>query len=163
LQGGGPNQLVRRRGSDVRRGINTSWPISEDDYMSCDATVNSLFLVDSDGDGLLDGKSNQRLSGNWPHEWVWLEDLHTQVVVGQARLSRIGSRGVVTTDRERWELGIGEHAGLGGWNRSVVPSSRRNVRGACEDGAAVRLWGRSSENVENYRRLKPEWQASHPA
>ena len=82
------------------------------EYYKGDEQINSMRLIDGDGDGIIDGKSGPTKQGNWPQGWGWFDDLYEEVIVGQSRMDESGGKVTISDEVMTHELRAGEyHAG----------------------------------------------------
>jgi hypothetical protein len=79
------------------------------EYLREGVVVNSLHLLDSNGDGVLDGKSGPRYAGSWPEEWLWLDSFYDDLVVGETQIALVHSVFVVVTTMDTYEFAVGEY------------------------------------------------------
>ncbi len=78
------------------------------EYLRDGRVVNSVHLVDGDGDGVIDGKSGPKSDGNWPAGWLWFDKLYRDTVVGETTISFDGQK-VVVTASSTYEFVVGEY------------------------------------------------------
>ncbi len=78
------------------------------EYLQNGNLANSVRLVDRDGDGVVDGKSGPRRTGNWPPGWVWFDSMYEDAAVGQTTISFDGDK-VVVTATNMYEFLVGEY------------------------------------------------------
>jgi len=78
------------------------------EYLKDGDVVNSVHLVDGDGDGIIDGKSGPKSEGNWPVGWQWFDEMYVDSVVGQTIISFDGQK-VVVEAAKTYEFIVGEY------------------------------------------------------
>ena len=88
--------------------VNDNGLFARIEYLRDGEVVNSLHLVDGNGDGIIDGKSGPRETGNWPAGWEWFDDMYADVVVGQTAMVFDGTK-VSVTEAKTYEFIVGEY------------------------------------------------------
>jgi hypothetical protein len=78
------------------------------EYLRDGKVVNSVHLVDGDGDGVIDGKSGPKTAGNWPMGWEWFDHMYTDAAVGQTIVSFDGQK-VFVEATKTYEFVAGEY------------------------------------------------------
>ncbi len=78
------------------------------EYLQDGNVVNSVYLVDGNGDGVIDGKSGPRTEGNWPAGWLWFDSMYRDAVVGETEIAFDGQK-VVVTAASTYEFVVGEY------------------------------------------------------
>ncbi len=67
--------------------VNVGGILTRVEYYRSGELVNSVNLIDGNGDGVIDGKSGPAQPGNWPKGWEWFDDLYTDVTVGHSTIT----------------------------------------------------------------------------
>lgn len=88
--------------------INVDGLFARVEYLRDGKVVNSVHLVDGDGDGVIDGKSGPKTAGNWPMGWEWFDHMYTDAVVGQT-IIRFDSQKVFVEASKTYEFLVGEY------------------------------------------------------
>jgi hypothetical protein len=78
------------------------------EYLRDGKVVNSVHLIDGDGDGVIDGKSGPKTAGNWPLGWEWFDDMYTDAAVGQTVVSFDGQK-VFVEATKTYEFVVGQY------------------------------------------------------
>lgn len=78
------------------------------EYLKDGKVVNSVHLVDGDGDGVIDGKAGPKSAGNWPVGWQWFDNMYEDAIVGQTVIS-FDSQKVVVESAQKYEFIVGEY------------------------------------------------------
>ena len=78
------------------------------EYLRDGKVVNSVHLVDGDGDGVIDGKSGPKAGGTWPVGWQWFDDLYSDTVVGETVIS-FDEQKIVVKASKTYEFMTGEY------------------------------------------------------
>jgi hypothetical protein len=84
------------------------WAIAKVEYLRDGKVVNSVHLVDGDGDGVIDGKSGPKAGGTWPVGWQWFDDMYTDTVVGETVIS-FDEQKIVVKASKTYEFMTGEY------------------------------------------------------
>ena len=94
--------------------VNENGLFARVEYLQDGEVANSVYLVDGNGDGVIDGKSGPLEEGNWPAGWEWFDDMYSDVVVGQTTIAFDGNK-VTVTETKTYEFIVGEYQcrGLG--------------------------------------------------
>lgn len=88
--------------------MNANGLFAKVEYLKDGKVVNSVHLVDGDGDGIIDGKAGPKTSGNWPVGWEWFDDMYQEAVVGQTTIAFDGQK-VVVEEAKTYEFIVGEY------------------------------------------------------
>jgi len=88
--------------------INSEGLFARVEYLRDGDVINSVHLVDGDGDGVVDGKSGPKTAGNWPLGWEWFDHMYTDAVVGQTVVSFDGLK-VFVEATKTYEFVVGEY------------------------------------------------------
>ncbi len=88
--------------------MNANGLFAKVEYLKDGKVVNSVHLVDGDGDGIIDGKSGPKSMGNWPAGWQWFDDMYEDAVVGQTTIAFDGEKVVVEAGKT-YEFIVGEY------------------------------------------------------
>ena len=88
--------------------MNVDGLFAKVEYLRDGKVVNSVHLVDGDGDGIVDGKSGPKAGGTWPVGWQWFDDLYTDTVVGETTIS-LDEQKVVVKAAKTYEFMVGEY------------------------------------------------------
>lgn len=78
------------------------------EYYEGGELVNSVNLIDGDGDGVIDGKSGPSEKGAWPKGWEWFDDLYHDVAVGYSTIEVANDR-ITITEGNTYEFLTGEY------------------------------------------------------
>lgn len=70
--------------------VNVSGRLARVEHYRDGELVNSLNLIDGNGDGIIDGKSGPSQAGKWPKGWQWFDDLYHDVTVGYSTIEVTG-------------------------------------------------------------------------
>ncbi len=62
------------------------------EYYQDSRLVNSINLIDGNGDTIIDGKSGPSKEGQWPKGWHWFDNLYHDVVVGSSTMEIAGEK-----------------------------------------------------------------------
>ncbi len=92
----------------VAEPMNVDGLFARVEYLQDGKVVNSVHLVDGDGDGIIDGKSGPKSQGNWPAGWLWFDNMYADTVVGETEISFDGQKVVVTAE-STYEFVVGEY------------------------------------------------------
>ncbi len=88
--------------------MNANGLFAKVEYLKDGNVVNSVHLIDGDGDGIIDGKSGPKTAGNWPVGWEWFDDMYEDAVVGQTTVTFDGQKVVVEASKT-YEFIVGEY------------------------------------------------------
>lgn len=88
--------------------VNEDGLFARIEYLRDGEIINSLHLVDGNGDGTIDGKSGPKEAGSWPSGWEWFDDMYSDVVVGQTTMEFDGTK-VIVTEQKTYEFIVGEY------------------------------------------------------
>ena len=88
--------------------MNENGLFSKVEYLRNGKVANSVYLVDGDGDGIIDGKSGPKSGGTWPAGWEWFDDMYTDTVVGETTIT-FDQHKVVVTATKSYEFIVGEY------------------------------------------------------
>lgn len=88
--------------------VNVDGLFARVEYLRDGEVVNSVHLIDGNGDGVIDGKSGPREEGVWPDGWEWFDNMYKDVVVGQSTMTFDGHK-VVVTEVSEYEFIVGEY------------------------------------------------------
>ena len=88
--------------------VNVSGLFARVEYLRDGEVVNSVHLIDGNGDGVIDGKSGPGKEGVWPEGWEWFDKMYKDVVVGQSTMTFDGNK-VVVTEVSEYEFIVGEY------------------------------------------------------
>jgi hypothetical protein len=92
----------------VAEKVNVEGLFARVEYLRDGKVVNSVHLVDGDGDGVIDGKSGPKTAGNWPLGWEWFDHMYTDAAVGQTVISFDGQK-VFVEAAKTYEFVVGEY------------------------------------------------------
>jgi len=76
-------------------------------YRDSDLVI-SMFFIDGDGDGIIDGKSGPKEQGQWPKGWGWFDDLYNDVIVSQSSVLLTDDK-ITLKNGQAHELRLGEY------------------------------------------------------
>ena len=88
--------------------VNVSGLFARVEYLRDGEVVNSVHLIDGNGDGVIDGKSGPVEEGVWPDGWEWFDNMYEDTVVGETSLSFDGQK-VVVEAAKAYEFVVGEY------------------------------------------------------
>lgn len=88
--------------------MNVNGLFAKVEYLRDGKVVNSVHLVDGDGDGVIDGKSGPRAGGTWPVGWQWFDDMYADTVVGETVIS-FDEQKIVVKASKTYEFVTGEY------------------------------------------------------
>jgi hypothetical protein len=88
--------------------VNVTGLFARVEYLRDGEIVNSVDLIDGNGDGIIDGKSGPKEDGNWPEGWQWFDSMYRDAAVGQTIIAFDG-RKVTVTDANTYEFMVGEY------------------------------------------------------
>lgn len=88
--------------------MNVDGLFAKVEYLRDGKVVNSVHLVDGDGDGVIDGKSGPKAGGTWPVGWQWFDDLYSDTVVGETVIS-FDEQKIVVKASKTYEFMTGEY------------------------------------------------------
>lgn len=88
--------------------MNVDGLFAKVEYLRDGKVVNSVHLVDGDGDGVIDGKSGPKAGGTWPVGWQWFDDMYTDTVVGETVIS-FDEQKIVVKASKTYEFMTGEY------------------------------------------------------
>jgi len=88
--------------------VNAAGLFARVEYLRDGEVVNSVHLIDGNGDGVIDGKSGPGEEGLWPDGWEWFDNMYKDVVVGQSTMTFDGHK-VVVTELSEYEFIVGEY------------------------------------------------------
>ena len=88
--------------------VSVSGLFARVEYLRDGEVVNSVHLIDGNGDGVIDGKSGPVEEGVWPDGWEWFDNMYEDVVVGQSTMTFDGQK-VVVTEVSEYEFIVGEY------------------------------------------------------
>lgn len=88
--------------------VNVTGLFARVEYLRDGEVVNSVHLIDGNGDGVIDGKSGPNEDGNWPEGWQWFDSMYRDAAVGQTIIAFDGQK-VTVTDANTYEFMVGEY------------------------------------------------------
>lgn len=88
--------------------VNVGGIMTRVEYYRSGELLNSVNLIDGNGDGVIDGKSGPTQPGNWPKGWEWFDDLYADVTVGQSTIALTDDK-VTVQDGTTYEFITGEY------------------------------------------------------
>lgn len=88
--------------------VNVGGIMARVEYYRSGELVNSVNLIDGNGDGVIDGKSGPAQPGNWPKGWEWFDDLYADVSVGHSTIALTEDK-VTVQDGTTYEFITGEY------------------------------------------------------
>jgi len=88
--------------------MNVDGLFAKVEYLRDGKVVNSVHLVDGDGDGVIDGKSGPKAGGTWPVGWQWFDDMYADTVVGETVIS-FDEQKIVVKASKTYEFMTGEY------------------------------------------------------
>jgi len=88
--------------------VNVTGLFARIEYLRDGEVVNSVHLIDGNGDGVIDGKSGPKEDGNWPEGWQWFDAMYRDAAVGQTIIAFDGQKVTVTEDNT-YEFIVGEY------------------------------------------------------
>ena len=88
--------------------VNVSGLFARVEYLRDGEVVNSVHLIDGNGDGIIDGKSGPKEDGNWPEGWQWFDSMYRDAAVGLTIIAFDGQK-VTVTDANTYEFMVGEY------------------------------------------------------
>jgi len=88
--------------------MNVDGLFAKVEYLRDGKVVNSVHLVDGDGDGVIDGKSGPKAGGTWPVGWQWFDDMYADTVVGETVIS-YDEQKIVVKASKTYEFMTGEY------------------------------------------------------
>jgi outer membrane murein-binding lipoprotein Lpp len=88
--------------------MNVDGLFAKVEYLRDGKVVNSVHLVDGDGDGVIDGKSGPKAGGTWPVGWQWFDDMYADTVVGETVIA-FDEQKIVVKASKTYEFMTGEY------------------------------------------------------
>ena len=88
--------------------VNVTGLFARVEYVRDGNVVNSVHLIDGNGDGVIDGKSGPKEPGNWPEGWQWFDSMYHDSIVGQTGISLDGQK-VTVSASNTYEIIVGEY------------------------------------------------------
>lgn len=88
--------------------MNVDGLFAKVEYLRDGKVVNSVHLVDGDGDGVIDGKSGPKAGGSWPVGWQWFDDMYADTVVGETVIA-FDEQKIVVKASKTYEFMTGEY------------------------------------------------------
>lgn len=88
--------------------LNVGGMLTKVEYYRDGELVNSVNLIDGDGDTIIDGKSGPSEGGLWPRGWEWFDDLYRDVTVGYSTMTLAEGK-VIVQNGTTYEFMTGEY------------------------------------------------------